>query len=52
MKNIAIEGTTILVVTHKMACAKDIVNNVIFLDGGVIVEEGSPHEIFVNPGKE
>lgn len=49
MKNIAKEGATMLVVTHEMAFAKDVAKKVIFMDGGVIVEEGSPHEIFVNP---
>ncbi|WP_134022233.1 amino acid ABC transporter ATP-binding protein [Lysinibacillus sp. YR326] len=49
MKNIAAEGTTMLVVTHEMGFAKDVANRVIFMDGGVVVEEGSPHDIFVNP---
>lgn len=52
MKNIAKEGTTMLVVTHEMSFAKDVANRVIFLDGGVVVEEGSPHDIFVSPKEE
>ncbi|QNK90297.1 amino acid ABC transporter ATP-binding protein [Sporosarcina sp. resist] len=52
MKNIAKEGTTMLVVTHEMGFAKDVANKVIFMDGGVVVEEGAPHEIFVNPKEE
>ncbi|MEI3607013.1 amino acid ABC transporter ATP-binding protein [Pseudogracilibacillus sp. SE30717A] len=52
MKNIANEGTTMLVVTHEMSFAKDVANRVIFMDGGIVVEEGSPHEIFVNPKEE
>ncbi|MGE7918858.1 amino acid ABC transporter ATP-binding protein [Viridibacillus sp. NPDC093762] len=52
MKNIANEGTTMLVVTHEMSFAKDVANRVIFMDGGVVVEEGNPHEIFVNPKEE
>ncbi|MFJ7668893.1 amino acid ABC transporter ATP-binding protein [Lysinibacillus sp. NPDC097195] len=52
MKNIAKEGTTMLVVTHEMSFAKDVANRVIFMDGGVVVEEGSPHEIFVSPKEE
>src|SRR4051812_14944294 len=52
MKNIAKEGTTMLVVTHEMAFAKDVANKVIFMDGGVVVEEGSPQDIFVNPKEE
>lgn len=52
MKNIANEGTTMLVVTHEMSFAKDVANRVMFMDGGVVVEEGTPHEIFVNPKEE
>lgn len=52
MKDIAKEGTTMLVVTHEMSFAKDVANRVIFMDGGSIVEEGTPHEIFVNPKEE
>lgn len=52
MKNIAAEGTTMLVVTHEMGFAKDVANRVIFMDGGVVVEEGSPHDIFVSPKEE
>ncbi|MFJ7954421.1 amino acid ABC transporter ATP-binding protein [Lysinibacillus sp. NPDC096418] len=52
MKNIAAEGTTMLVVTHEMSFAKDVANRVIFMDGGVVVEEGSPHDIFVKPKEE
>jgi L-cystine transport system ATP-binding protein len=52
MKNIAKEGTTMLVVTHEMSFAKDVANRVIFMDGGVIVEENSPKEIFSRPKEE
>lgn len=52
MKDIAKDGTTMLVVTHEMSFAKDVANRVIFMDGGNIVEEGTPHEIFVNPKEE
>lgn len=52
MKNIANEGTTMLVVTHEMSFAKDVANRVIFMDGGVVVEEGSPRDIFVTPKEE
>ena len=52
MKNIAKEGTTMLVVTHEMSFAKDVANKVIFMDGGVVVEEGTPQEIFVSPKEE
>lgn len=52
MKNIANEGTTMLVVTHEMSFAKDVANRVMFMDGGIVVEEGTPHEIFVAPKEE
>lgn len=52
MKDIAKEGTTMLVVTHEMSFAKDVANRVIFMDGGNVIEEGSPHEIFVQPKQE
>ena len=52
MKNIANEGTTMFVVTHEMSFAKDVANRVIFMDGGVVVEEGTPHDIFVSPKEE
>ncbi len=52
MKAIAKEGTTMLVVTHEMSFAKDVANKVIFMDGGKIVEEGTPEEIFSNPKEE
>ncbi|MDN4492078.1 amino acid ABC transporter ATP-binding protein [Ureibacillus aquaedulcis] len=52
MKEIAKEGTTMLVVTHEMGFAKDVANKVIFMDGGNIVEEGTPHEIFITPKED
>lgn len=52
MKDIALEGTTMLVVTHEMSFAKDVANRVIFMDDGVVVEEGSPKEIFEKPKEE
>lgn len=52
MRKIAEEGTTMLVVTHEMSFAKDVASKVIFMDGGVVVEEGTPQEIFVNPKEE
>ncbi|ADY55439.1 amino acid ABC transporter ATP-binding protein, PAAT family [Syntrophobotulus glycolicus DSM 8271] len=52
MKKLAQEGTTMLVVTHEMSFAQDVANHVIFMDGGVIVEEGSPQDIFRNPQEE
>lgn len=52
MRKIAEEGTTMVVVTHEMKFAKDVSDHVIFMDDGVIVEEGSPAEIFGAPKKE
>ena len=52
MKDLAKEGMTMVVVTHEMSFAKDVGDRVIFMDGGKIVEEGSPDEIFTNPKEE
>ena len=52
MRQLANEGMTMLVVTHEMGFAKDVANRVIFMDNGVIAEEGTPQEIFTNPKNE
>ena len=52
MKTIASEGTTMLVVTHEMSFAQSVANRVVFMDGGVVVEEGTPREIFAAPKEE
>jgi ABC-type polar amino acid transport system ATPase subunit len=52
MKNLAQEGMTMVVVTHEMKFAKDVADRVIFMDGGIVVEEGSPEEIFNHPKEE
>ncbi len=49
MQNLANDGLTMVVVTHEMAFAKDVASKVIFLDQGVIAEEGTPDEIFNHP---
>ncbi len=49
MKRLAEAGFTMIVVTHEMAFARDVSDRVIFMDGGVIAEEGSPEELFGNP---
>lgn len=49
MRQLADEGMTMAVVTHEMGFAHDVANRVIFMDGGYIVEEGTPDEIFTNP---
>lgn len=52
MKELADEGMTMVVVTHEMGFARDIADRVIFMDGGYIVEEGSPDHIFNHPKSE
>lgn len=52
MKQLAEEGMTMVVVTHEMGFAKDVCDQVIFMDGGYIVEEGRPEDIFSNPKNE
>ncbi len=52
MKQLAQEGMTMVVVTHEMGFAKEVADRVIFMDGGSIIEEGTPQEIFENPRNE
>ncbi len=52
MKKLAKEGMTMVVVTHEMGFAREVSNRVVFLDDGVICEEGSPQEVFGNPKSE
>lgn len=49
IKSLAEMGLTMLVVTHEMAFARDVADRVVFMDKGVIVEEGNPEEMFSNP---
>ena len=49
MRSLAEDGLTMIVVTHEMAFARDVSSNVVFMSGGVICEEGVPHDIFENP---
>ncbi|MEH7098431.1 amino acid ABC transporter ATP-binding protein [Neobacillus vireti] len=49
MKQLAKEGMTMVVVTHEMSFAKEVADRVIFMDGGNIMEQGIPEDIFVNP---
>ncbi|MDN6518969.1 MAG: ATP-binding cassette domain-containing protein, partial [Enterococcus sp.] len=46
MQQLAKEGMTMMIVTHEMGFAKEVGDRVIFMDGGVIVEEGTPEEVF------
>lgn len=52
MKDLAESGLTMLVVTHEMNFARDVADRVVFMDDGVIVEEGDPKIIFTNPSNE
>ncbi|MGE8005514.1 amino acid ABC transporter ATP-binding protein [Lysinibacillus sp. NPDC093216] len=52
MKKLASEGMTMVVVTHEMGFARDVADRVVIMDGGYVVEEGSPDIIFTNPKEE
>jgi len=49
IKNLAKSGLTMIVVTHEMAFAREVSDRVIFMDGGVVLEDGTPEELFGNP---
>lgn len=49
MKSLAKEGMTMVVVTHEMGFAREVADRVLFMDGGVIAESGTPEQIFTNP---
>ncbi len=49
MKDLAFEGTTMIVVTHEMGFAREAADRIIFMDDGVFVEQGPPEQIFTNP---
>ncbi|MCT1428304.1 amino acid ABC transporter ATP-binding protein [Corynebacterium tuberculostearicum] len=49
MKDLAAEGMTMLVVTHEMGFAREVADKVFFMDGGVVIESGSPAEVLDNP---
>jgi polar amino acid transport system ATP-binding protein len=52
MKDLASDGMTMMVVTHEMGFAREVGDNLVFMDGGVIVEEGDPIEVLANPQHE
>ncbi len=52
MKNLAIEGMTMLIVTHEMGFARTVSDEIIFMDKGQIVEKGKPEKLFTNPQKK
>lgn len=52
MKDLAREGMTMVVVTHEMGFAREVADRVIFMDKGIVQEEGSPQQLFTNPTNE
>jgi len=52
MKRLASAGMTMVVVTHEMGFAREVADQIVFMDGGVIVESGAPHEVMSNPQHE
>ena len=52
MRELADEGMTMIVVTHEMAFARDVADRVVFMDGGVVVEQGDPRQVISNPQHE
>jgi polar amino acid transport system ATP-binding protein len=52
MKKLAVEGMTMVVVTHEMGFAREVANHLVFMDGGVVVESGPPREVLANPKHE
>lgn len=52
MKNLAKSGMTMVVVTHEMGFAREVGTEILFMDGGIILEKGSPEQIFENPQNE
>ena len=52
IKELAKEGTTMIVVTNEMSFAEEVASQVVFMDGGVIVEQGTSEEIFNHPKEE
>ena len=52
MKKLAAEGMTMVVVTHEMGFAREVANQLVFMDGGVVVENGPPREVLSNPQHE
>jgi polar amino acid transport system ATP-binding protein len=52
MRKLAEDGMTMMVVTHEMSFAQEVADRVVFMDGGVVVEEGPPAEVLTNPKAE
>ncbi len=49
LTDLAHQGTTMLIATHEMNFARDVAHQIVYLDKGVLVEQGTPEEIFTNP---
>jgi polar amino acid transport system ATP-binding protein len=52
MRHLAKDGMTMIVVTHEMGFAREVADRVVFMDGGVVVEQGPPNEVISNPRHE
>jgi polar amino acid transport system ATP-binding protein len=52
MKQLAADGMTMVVVTHEMGFAREVADQLVFMDGGVVVESGKPREVLANPQHE
>ncbi len=52
MKNLAVEGKTMIVVTHEHDFARDVADRMVIMDGGVIIEEGPARAVFSSPAQE
>ena len=52
MKNLAKDGMTMVCVTHEMGFAREVASRVLFMDEGIVMEQGTPDEIFTNPQNE
>ena len=52
MQTLAKEGMTMIVVTHEMAFAREVSNHIVYMNDGVICEEGTPEQIFENPKRD
>jgi polar amino acid transport system ATP-binding protein len=52
MRNLAKRGMTMIVVTHEVGFAREVADEVVFMDDGIVVEHGSPNQVLVNPKQE
>jgi polar amino acid transport system ATP-binding protein len=52
MKDLARDGMTMVVVTHEIGFAREVGDQLIFMDGGVVVEQGPPREVIANPQQD